>query len=68
MNKPNIQNNIIGSIPSFQNGLNKLFSSIGFCFKSKVIEGSLKGKNKVFLILGTFFKMYIFQVVIFIIA
>ena len=67
MNKPNIQNNIIGSIPSFQNGLNKLFTSIGFYFKSKVIEGSLKGKN-VFLILGTFFKMYIFQVVIFIIA
>ena len=68
MNKPNIQNNIIGSIPSFQNELNKLFSSIGFYFKSKVIEGSLKEKNKVFLILGTFFKMYIFQVVIFIIA
>ena len=68
MNKPNIQNNIIGSIPSFQNGLNKLFTSIGFYFKSKVIEGSLKGKNNAFLILGTFFKMYIFQVVIFIIA
>ena len=68
MNKPNIQNNIIGSIPSFQNGLNKLFTSIGFYFKSKVIESSLKGKNNVFLILGTFFKMYIFQVVIFIVA
>ena len=68
MNKPNIQNNITGRIPSFQNGLNKLFTSIGFYFKSKVIEGSLKGKNNVFLILGTFFKMYIFQVVIFIVA
>ena len=41
MNKPNIQNNIIDSI-------NDLFSSTGFCFKNKVIEGSHKGKNSVF--------------------
>ena len=48
MNKPNIHNNIIGSISSFQNGLNNLFSSTGFYFESKVIEGSHEGKNNVF--------------------
>ena len=39
MNKSNIHNNIIG-ILSFQTDLNNLFSSNGFYFKSKVIEGS----------------------------
>ena len=48
INKPNIHNNVIG-ISSFQNGLQNLFSSTGFCFKSKVIEGSHKGKNMLFL-------------------
>ena len=49
INRPNIQNNII-VISSFQTGLNDLFSSTSFYFKSKVIEGSHKKKN----ILGTF--------------
>ena len=48
MNKPNKHNNIIGSISSSQNGLNALFSSTSFYFKSKIIEGSHKGKNNVF--------------------
>ena len=39
MNKPNIHNNIIG-IQVSKNGLNDHFSSTGFCFNSKVIEGS----------------------------
>ena len=43
MNKPNIHNNVIGGISSFQNEFNDLFSSTGFYFKSKVIEGSHKG-------------------------
>ena len=47
INKSNICNNIIG-ISNFQNALNDLFSSTGFYFKSKVIEGSLKGKNMFF--------------------
>ena len=47
MNKPNTQNNI-SSISSFKNGLNNLFSWTEFYFKSKVIEGSHKGKNNVF--------------------
>ena len=55
MNKINIHNNI-GNISSFQNGLNDIFSSAGFCFNSKVIEGSHKGKKTGFSILGTFFK------------
>ena len=33
-----MHNNIIG-ISSFQTGLNDLFSSAGFLFKTKVIEG-----------------------------
>ena len=45
MNKTNIHNNI-GNISSFQNGLNDIFSSAGFYFNSKVIEGSHKGKKK----------------------
>ena len=45
MNKTNIHNNIISSILSLQNGLNDLFSSTDFYFKSKFIEGSHKGKN-----------------------
>ena len=45
MNKTNIHNNIIGGISNFWNGLNDLFSSSGFYFKSKVIEGSRNGKN-----------------------
>ena len=54
MNKPNIQNNI-DSISSFQNGLNDLFSSPGFYFKSKVIEGNHKGKIIYFWLFGHFF-------------
>ena len=42
-----MHNNII-DISSFQNGLNDLFSSIGFYLESKVIEGSLKEKNTFF--------------------
>ena len=34
MNKPNIHNNIIGDISSFENGLHDLFNSTGFHFKS----------------------------------
>ena len=52
---PNIYNNIIGGISSFQNGLNDLFSSTGFYFKSKVIEGSHKGKNNMFFKFWAFF-------------
>ena len=42
MNKPNTQKNIIGSISSFRNL--RQYSSTGFFFKSKVIEGSHKRK------------------------
>ena len=48
MNKPNVHNNIIVGISSFQKGLNDFFSLTDFYFKSKVIEGSQKGKNDVF--------------------
>ena len=44
MNKPNIHNNIISDISSFQNEFNDLFSSTGFYFKNKVIESSRKGE------------------------
>ena len=64
MNKPNIRNNII-DISSFQNGLNGLFSSTGFYLKSKVIEGSHKGKNMFFNFWALLLKMYIFEVVTF---
>ena len=68
MNKLNIHNNNDG-ISSFQNGLNELFSSTGFYFKSKVIEGFHKGGEDVFLNYGPFFKMYVFiEVVIFFLA
>ena len=63
MNKPNIRNNII-DISSFQNELNGLFSSTGFYLKSKVIEGSHKGKN-MFFNFWALLKMYIFEVVTF---
>ena len=64
MNKRNLHNNIIGSISSFQNGFNDLFTSTGFYFKSKVIEGSHKGK--MFFNFWVFsLKMYIFEVVAF---
>ena len=43
MNKPNIHNNI--DISSFRNGLNHPLSSIGFYFKSKIIEGSCEVKK-----------------------
>ena len=56
MNKPNIHNNIIDNILSFQNGLNDFFRSTGFYFKSKVIEGSHKGENNFFEFLGNFFQ------------
>ena len=65
MNKPNIHNNIIGDISSFQNEFNDLFSSTGLYFKSKVIESSRKGGNNVFKYLSTFFNMHIAEVVIF---
>ena len=39
--------NIIG-ISSFQNGLNDPFSSTGFCFKSKIVEGSHEIKKNMF--------------------
>ena len=57
MKKPNIRNNF-GCISSFQNGLNNLFNSTGFCFKHKVMDGSHKGKNNVFFFtfFGTFFQ------------
>ena len=61
-----MHNNIIG-ISGFPNGLNHLFSSSGFYFKSKDIEGSHKGK-----MLSSFWtlllKMYIFEVVTFFLA
>ena len=41
--KANIHNFFI-EISNFQNGLNDLFSLTGLYFKSKVIEGSHKGK------------------------
>ena len=56
MNKPNIHNNIIDNILSFQNGLNDLFRSTGFYFKGKVIEGNHKGENNFFEFLGNFFQ------------
>ena len=37
MSKPNIHNNIIGSISSFQNGHNNLFSSTGFYLFFEVV-------------------------------
>ena len=42
MNKSNMQNNIIDGISSFQTGL---FTSAGFYFKSRVMEGNLEMKN-----------------------
>ena len=62
--KPNIHNNIAG-ISSFQNGLNNLCSSNGFYFRSKVIEGSHKGKNMFFNFWALLLKMCIFEVVTF---
>ena len=64
INKPNIHNNII-DIFNFQNGLNDLFSSTDFCLKSKVIEGSHKGKNMLFNFWALLLKMHIFEVVTF---
>ena len=64
INQPNLQNNI-NDISSFQNGFNDLYSSTGFYLKSKVIEGSHKGKNMFFNILALLFKIYIFEVVTF---
>ena len=64
INKPNMHNNII-DISSFQNGLNVLFSSTGFYLKSKVLEGSHKGKNMFFCFWTLLHKIYIFVVVIF---
>ena len=61
MNKPNIHNDI-GSISSFQNELNDLFSSTGFYLKSKVIEGRHKGENNMlFNYWALYFKMYILR-------
>ena len=64
INKPNIHNNIIDT-SSFQNGLNILFSSTGFYFKSKVLEGSHKGKKLFFNFWALLVKMYIFAVLVF---
>ena len=64
INKPNIDNNII-DISSFQNGLNELFSSTGFCVKSKVIEVSQKRENIFFNFWALCLKMCIFDVVTF---
>ena len=64
ISKPNIHNNII-NISSFQNGLNELFSSTSFYLKSKVIEGSHKGKNMFFNFWALLLKLYIFDVVTF---
>ena len=64
MHIPNIHNNII-DISSFSTGLNILFSSTGFYFKSKVIEGLHKRKNMFFNFWALLPKIYIFEVVIF---
>ena len=62
MNKPNKHNNVIG-ISSLQNWLYNLFNSTGFHFKSKVIEGSYKGKNMIFFNIWAILpKMYYFCV------
>ena len=53
INKSNRHNNTI-DISSFQNGLDNLFSTTGFYFKSKILEGSHKGKI-CFSIFGHFF-------------
>ena len=55
MNKLNIHNNNDG-ISSFQNGLNELFSSTGFYFNSKVIEGFHKGGGRRFFKLWALFQ------------
>ena len=55
-------NNVIGSTSSFQNGLNELFSSTGLCLTSKAIEGV---EIMFFNFWAPFFKMNIFEVVIF---
>ena len=66
INKPKIHNNAI-RILSLQNGFWNHFSSAGFHFKSKVIEGSHKRKNmSFFLVFGHFFsKRTIFVLVTF---
>ena len=64
INKPNMQNKII-VISSFQTGFSDLFSSTGFYFKSKVIEGSHNRKNMFLNFWALFLKIYIFQVVTF---
>ena len=48
-----------------KNGLKDFFSSTGFYLKSKVIEGSHKGKNTFFNFWALLLKMYIFETVIF---
>ena len=62
MNKPNIHNNIIVSILTFQKGLNNFFRSTGFYFKSKNIEGE---KAMLFNFCALFFKIFVFEVVAF---
>ena len=44
MNKPNIHNNIIGDISSFENEFNDVFCWTGFYFKNKVVESNRKGE------------------------
>ena len=64
INQPNMHKNII-DISSFQNGINDLFSSTGFYLKSKVIEGSQKGRNTFFNFWAFLLKMYIFEIATF---
>ena len=62
MNKPNMHNNIIVSILTFQNGLNDFFRSTGFYFISKVIEDE---KAMLLNFCALFFKIFVFEVVAF---
>ena len=43
MNKQNMHNNT--DISSLQNGLSPYFGSVGYYFKSKIIEGSHEAKK-----------------------
>ena len=49
----------------FETRLNDLFSSTGFYFKGKVIEGSNKKKNKFLNLWALFLKIFIFENVTF---
>ena len=65
-NNTNTHNNVIGGISTFQKGLNYLFTSAGFYFKSKAIEDSHKGQsNMASNFWPLFFIMYISEVLTF---